>query len=138
MRINAMDTTTAQKSGKGANQATVANLHPVAAPANISAAHKPFSWLCDEAQLDGSARFLEKTFDVCSGIVTCLELVQSSNMERSFNVDADPGTEQAPILNENDTERLLRLAIASAQLIADVASEKIGFKNECAKKAVAA
>lgn len=134
-----MDTTTAQKSGKGANQAAVANLRPVAAPTDICAAHKPFSWLADEARFDGNAELMATTFDVCNGILTCLELVHSSNQERSFNADADPGDEQAPILNENDTGRLLRLAMASTQLLAGAAYQNIEFRNSMEKKkAVAA
>lgn len=90
-----------------------------------SAVHKPFSWLPPRCEHDQAAQFVALTMDVCQGIQTCLELVHSDDMNRRINEDADPGEGMQHTLDRGDTERLLRLATASASLLAGAAEMRI-------------
>ncbi|MDY7546893.1 hypothetical protein QN360_15640 [Glaciimonas sp. CA11.2] len=55
--------------------------------------------------------------DVCHGIQTCIDVTQVSN--------ADRGTDTMPTLDIIATERLLRLALTSSQMLADTAARHI-------------
>lgn len=95
------------------------------APRAPAALHQPFDWLGPELQGHDTAAFLSLALDIGHGIETCLALVHSANMERTADDDADPGDEGTPILNSDDTERLLRLAQVSARLLSDDAQRRI-------------
>lgn len=95
------------------------------APRAPVALHQPFDWIGPELQGHDTADFLALAMDVSHGIETCLALVHSANLERTHNVDADPGDEGRPILDLSDTERLLRLAQVSARLLSDHAEQRI-------------
>jgi len=86
------------------------------------ATHKPFSWLADDLKHDQRAQFAATTMDICQGVETCLELVHTSSLER----------DSGPTLNPNDTDRLLRMAMASIRLLGESAEADIEFLNECA------
>ncbi|MEB0014271.1 hypothetical protein QN379_20995 [Glaciimonas sp. Gout2] len=86
-------------------------------PPEPEAFHQPFSWLPLHYQTDQCAQFYALTVDVCYGIKTCMELVHVSN--------ADRGTDVKPTLDIIDTERLLRLALTSAQMLAETAEHRI-------------
>jgi hypothetical protein len=105
-----------------------------AGKSTLKAVHKPFSWLDDSLRSDRQAEFAATTFDICQGISLCIELVHSSDLERLHNVDADPGEEEAPLLDLVNTERLLRLARASAELLADSAERHIEWLNTAARR----
>ncbi|MDY7547593.1 hypothetical protein QN360_18605 [Glaciimonas sp. CA11.2] len=79
--------------------------------------HQPFSWLPHEYQNDRAAQFYALTVDVCRGVQTCIDLVHLSN--------ADRGTSDAPTLTVLATERLLRLALTSSQMLAENAERRI-------------
>ncbi|QRX84381.1 hypothetical protein [Glaciimonas sp. PAMC28666] len=81
------------------------------------ATHQAFSWLPSHHQHDQSAQFYAMTIDICQGVKTCIDLVQVSN--------ADRGTDTLPMLDVNATERLLRLALMSSQMLAEVAEGRI-------------
>lgn len=91
-----------------------------------SAAHKPFSWLEDHLEHDRGARFAAMTMDVCQGIATCLELIHSSNVDRNRG--------GLPTLNPADTDRLTRLAMASANLLSRAAEDQIELLNQSESK----
>jgi hypothetical protein len=105
----------------------------------VPAVHQPFTWTTSpELEKDGRAAFLALTMDVSRGIETCLQLVNSSNLERHGNTMADPGEEIPPILNRIDTENLLRLAIASARMLATESEHKLRYMDDTAgRKGVA-
>jgi hypothetical protein len=82
--------------------------------------HKPFSWLVGDAKDDQGARFAALTMDICQGVGTCLELVHTSSL------DSDDG----PTLGQHDTDRLLRMAVASMRLLSDSAESSIEHMNK--------
>jgi hypothetical protein len=90
------------------------------------AIHEPFSWLHGSLRHDSRAKFLALTKTVCVGMVTCLELVQRNGMLQE-NGDT-------PLLTVNDSEALLMLATASAQLLSESAEDRISFLNDLAMK----
>lgn len=90
-----------------------------------AALHQPFDWIPADLRHRGGADFLSLALDVSQGIETCLALVHTSNLERMHNADADPGREGAPLLDCQDTERLLLLAKVSARLLAAEAAQRI-------------
>lgn len=90
------------------------------------ALHQPFSWLPARHQSNEHAQFYAMTKDVCEGIQTCVDLAHFSIMDR----DGDT----TPMLNRDDTDRLLRLAITSSQMLAHIASMRIDGLDACARK----
>ena len=94
-----------------------------------NAAHQPFSWM-DPAVIDyPTADFVALTRDVCAGIQTCLEIVNSSDLERKANADASHGEEVLPAATSHDAENLLRMAIGTSKLLLDLAEQKINWIN---------
>ena len=57
------------------------------------------------------------TKDICLGVQTCVDLAHFSTMDR----DGDT----KPVLDIADTDRLLRMASMSSQMLADVAESWI-------------
>ena len=95
-----------------------------------SSVHKPFSWLAPHLGNDLAAQFMARTTDICHGIHTCLELVNSSSLARS-SLEATAG-DDVPLLDSIDTERLLRFAMASAMLLAEYSEKRIQCMNKYA------
>lgn len=94
---------------------------------NPAALHQPYSWLAPHLAQDSAAKFVVSTMDICHGIHACLEMVNSSILARAgntFNSEAE-----APLLEEIETERLLRFAMASASQLAEAASSRIQLLN---------
>ncbi|QRX83273.1 hypothetical protein [Glaciimonas sp. PAMC28666] len=91
-----------------------------------AATHKSFSWIHPQVKYDEHADFCALTMDVCQGIQTCIDVAHMSHMNR------DNGT--APALNLMDTERLLRLALVSSQMLGEIAAERIEAFNDVAGK----
>ncbi|QRX80848.1 hypothetical protein [Glaciimonas sp. PAMC28666] len=81
------------------------------------ALHQSFSWLPDEYKTDPAAQFYAMTKDICHGIQTCVDLAHFSTMDRD--------NDTIPMLNISDTDRLLRLALTSAQMLGDRAADRI-------------
>jgi hypothetical protein len=96
---------------------------PAAVP---DAIHEPFSWVHGSLRHDSRAKFLAMTKTVCVGVVTCLELVQRNTMMQDNC--------ETPLLTVNDSEALLMLATASAQLLSESAEDRISFLNDLAMK----
>ncbi|TQK00164.1 hypothetical protein [Herbaspirillum sp. SJZ107] len=92
--------------------------------------HKPFSWLNTEA-LNRNVSFIESVADMCAGIQTCLQLVNSTDM--ALHARTWDGDDQ-PVLGRVDKERLLRLAIAVTGTLADGAHKEIAWINDQARK----
>jgi hypothetical protein len=88
-------------------------------PPNLGAAvggasvHKPFSWLPDGDQSNRPAKINADAMDAFRGIATCLQLIEMSNLDRELDDPSDP-ERVVPILNMQDTGRLMRLAILVA------------------------
>ena len=80
--------------------------------------HQAFSWLPLHHRNEPTAEFYAMTKDVSEGIQTCIELIHFSMMDR------DSG-DTTPLLNIGDTERLLRLAGTSSQMLAEAAAMRI-------------
>ena len=80
--------------------------------------HTAFTWVYN-TQPDARAVFTALTFDVSRGIETVLEIIMNSQLhEQSFsNECTDP--DDRPLFGRGDTERLLRLALASARMLSD-------------------
>ncbi|QRX81668.1 hypothetical protein [Glaciimonas sp. PAMC28666] len=89
---------------------------PSSAPIT-EALHQPFSWLPAAHQNDRHAQFYAMTVDICQGVKTCIDLAHLSNSDRN--------TDTMPTLAINATERLMRLAYMSSQLLAGVAEGHI-------------
>lgn len=79
-----------------------------------------FSWHTEKHQ-PSSAKLAELSKDISCGIVTVLQLVEFDDHEAQ---------DQRPLLNRNHRSRLLRLAMASATLLADTADREIERRNE--------
>ncbi|QRX82634.1 hypothetical protein [Glaciimonas sp. PAMC28666] len=79
--------------------------------------HTAFSWLPLDHQTEQHAEFYGRTVDICRGIQTCLEVAHFSTLDR--------GTDAMPALNTIDTERLVRLALTSSQMLAEIAARNI-------------
>ena len=110
-----------------------ANSQPAALP--ISAAvHDPFSFLHPRLKHNRMAQFAASVLDITQGVSVCLELVHSSSLTRMMNDDSGPEDTQVPILDTVDTDRLLRLATASANLMASHAEKHIEWLNEHLEK----
>ncbi|MDB5766436.1 MAG: hypothetical protein JWQ61_1250 [Collimonas fungivorans] len=86
--------------------------------------HQPFSWLAEELRIDATMQFLAQTLDITQGVETCLGLVHASNLAREEKDPACP-----PALNVPDTERLTRLAMAAAALLAQQTEQRIDVLN---------
>jgi len=109
------------------------NSHAAASPIN-AAAHEPFSFLHPRLKHNRMAQFAASVLDITQGISVCLELVHSSSLARMMNDDSGPEDTQLPILDTVDTDRLLRLATASANLMASHAEKHIEWMNEHVEK----
>ncbi|MDY7548486.1 hypothetical protein QN360_16080 [Glaciimonas sp. CA11.2] len=95
---------------------------PQSPTSEIEAFHKSFSWLLPQHRGDRHAQFYALTVDVCQGIKTCIDLAHFSNTDR------DNGT--MPTLDIMDTEHLLRLAISSSHMLAEMAAGRIDRIND--------
>ena len=94
-----------------------------------SAVHQPFSWLDDAAKTYPMADFVELTMDVSRGVHACLEIIEASNLECSWNAELDPEDATLPTLNRNDTGKLMRLAIATIRLLREHADHNLDWLN---------
>lgn len=90
---------------------------PSSKPEFPEAFHQPFSWLPSHHKNDPHAQFYAMTVDVCEGIKTCIDLAHLSN--------SDKNTDTPPTLDIIATERLLRLALMSSQMLAEIAARRI-------------
>lgn len=96
---------------------------PTQSPASETEAfHKSFSWVRSQHRGDKHAQFYALTVDVCQGIATSIDLAHFSNTDR------DNGT--MPTLDIKDTEHLLRLALASSYMLAEMAAARIDKIND--------
>ncbi len=92
--------------------------------------HKPFSWLPVNEQDNLTAVRNADAMDAFRGIATCLQLIEMSNLDREM-ADPDHPENIVPILDLQDTGRLMRLAILVANewgAKADCALHKSGGK----------
>lgn len=95
--------------------------------------HTPFSFLDERLRGQRTPEFIARTMDICHGIKLCIELAHSSNMERDFNKDVDtPQDERTPSLDIGETDLMLRMAMATAGLLAETAFEHIEWLNQSA------
>ena len=90
--------------------------------------HQSFTWLPSHHKNDHVAQFYALTVDVCRGVQTCIDLAHLSN--------ADRGTCDTPTLTILDTERLLRLALTSSHMLAEIAEKRIDRLDDGNKSTV--
>jgi hypothetical protein len=107
-------------------------------PPQTVSVHQDFSWLNDAAKNFPTANFVELTRDICLGIQTCLNIVNTSNLERLHNEDAKPGEQCIPAINSYECEALLRLSIASSSLLHKASERTIDWINEFGPEKIAA
>ena len=96
-------------------------------PKRKQAAHQPFSWLSDDAKGHPVAEFVAFTVDVSNGLESCLEIVESSHLDR---VDLDPEGTELPAIDAYDAGKMLRLAIVTARQLRQHAHELLDWINE--------
>lgn len=92
-----------------------------------SSQHDPFTWFASVYKGDINAKFIGMTLDVCHGMNTCLEVIQSCDLQREIG--------DTPLLSQFDTGRLLRLAITTSNLLSQAAEAHIKWMNEFGEKA---
>jgi hypothetical protein len=106
----------------------------MSAPKKDRPVHEGFSWLNRSLAFDQDAQFIATTFDFCTGIALCLDLVHSCNLDRSHNEDCDKGKECRPTLGITETDQLLMFAKSAARMLASKAESAIDRVNERAAK----
>ena len=99
-------------------------------PNRARAVHQPFSWIDDAARDYPMADFLALTLDVCNGIQTCLEIIESSDLECTYHSDLAPDNAELPVVSAYHAGILRRLSIASAKLLRKHADQEINWLNE--------
>jgi hypothetical protein len=105
-------------------------IHNDGAQREAQAIHEPFSWLNKGLSANHEAQFTALTMDVCRGVETCLQLLHSDLLIRNRNQWADPGQEDAPLLDKAAGERLLLLATAAARMLSERAEASIENMND--------
>ncbi|HZW11907.1 MAG TPA: hypothetical protein VFF81_01780 [Noviherbaspirillum sp.] len=103
---------------------------PIPSIPQRQAQHVPFSWLSDKAQANPMAKFVALTMDVCNGVRTCLDIVNSCDLERDAaecGETNDDGSPIVPLLTRADASFLLRLSMASTEMLGELAEKKIGW-----------
>jgi hypothetical protein len=108
--MNSNNNTTTLPAAQHLNDAGIAN-------ARQSQGHQAFTWIPLSAEGDPDAEFAALVKDVTNGAALALEMVQTSNMDRDC--------EDTPTLNENQTEKMLFLAIRSLELLGGLADDRI-------------
>lgn len=96
--------------------------------------YRPFNWLRDDVEYSPLNDFVATTVDITAGLETCLNLVNSSELERVQNVGSDPGEAVTPLLDVADSSNLLRLAIAANRLLHSHAMNQVERINEFKRK----
>ncbi|QRX82370.1 hypothetical protein [Glaciimonas sp. PAMC28666] len=79
--------------------------------------HQAFSWVPSTHKNEEVAEFYALTKDICRGLQTCVEIAHFSTMDRD--------SETTPMLNVEDTDRLLRLVATSSKMLAEAAEARI-------------
>ena len=91
------------------------------------AVHQPFSWLADDAKGHPVAEFVALTLDVSNGLESCLEIIESSHLDR---VDLDPEDTELPAVDAYNAGKMLRLAIVTARQLRQQAHELLDWINK--------
>ena len=85
------------------------------------------SWLSDDAKGHPVAEFVAFTLDVSNGLESCLEIIESSHLDR---VDLDPEGTELPAIDVYDAGKMLRLAIVTARQLRQHATEILEWIDE--------
>lgn len=86
--------------------------------------HTPFSWLMPSIRGASHAEFVARTMDVSSGLVTCLQILHSDELE------ATNGT--PTLLSAPDRENLLLFMTAAAAMLSEEAERVRDRLNDVA------
>jgi hypothetical protein len=97
-------------------KSNVCNKLPHSSP---NASFSPFSWL-ENNRHSFAEKLTEASKDLGAGITTVLQLIESSELDAQ---------DETPYLNPRRRSELLRLAITSAQLLAELAGRDIDRRN---------
>lgn len=95
--------------------------------------HHAFSWL-HSAEFDPRAELTARTYDVARGIETVLNIVMNAQLHQQSHGDDCTDPDDRPLFSKSDTERLVRLALASAQMLASDADVAITVINRAASR----
>ena len=94
--------------------------------------HTSFSWLHSD-QFDSRAEFAARTLDVARGIETVLDVVMNAQLHQQSHGDDCTDPNDRPLFGKADTECLVRLALASARMLASDADAAISLINKKAR-----
>ena len=86
-------------------------------------AFQEFSWLHGDLRNDRAAVFAARMKDLGYGVHKCLQLIETSDLDRAHGASDDDGNSYAPLLDAYDTGVLMRLAVTTAQIIGEQAEE---------------
>jgi hypothetical protein len=92
--------------------------------------HKPFTWVHGKAKDFPTADFIGTVLDITSGIEACLQIVNSSSLDRMHNEGNDLSNPPSALLSVCDESRLLRFAMSASMLLCEAAEHKIDWINE--------
>ena len=95
----------------------------------ISPSHEDFHWISGPGKNACNADFIELTRDITAGMVSCLQLIYSSELVRETNLDAEPEQAIAPAIGTTDSANLLRLSLAAATLLRRMSDDRIATLN---------
>ena len=90
--------------------------------------HKAFSWLWN-SEPDHRAEFVALTYDVARGVETVFDIVMNTQLHQVLYEDDRTDPDGRPLFSKGDTERLVRLALASARMLGDEADIVINDIN---------
>jgi hypothetical protein len=91
--------------------------------------HQAFSWLCS-TEFDPRAELVERTYDVCKGVATCLDIVMNEQLRTQSHGGDDTDENDRSLIGASATESLLRLALAATKMLAADADAAIAKINQ--------
>src|SRR5450830_250245 len=82
----------------------------------IAPTHEDFHWISGPGRNERFADFIALVRDGSAGISTCLHLIQTSDLVREMNQDAEPEQLSAPSISKTDAANLFRSCCSAARL----------------------
>ena len=96
----------------------------------IPPTHQEFHWIHGPGKESHNSDFIELTRDISAGLISCLQLIYSSELVREMNLDVELGQESPPAIGKTDSANLVRLSLASAILLRKLSDERIDRLNQ--------
>ena len=95
----------------------------------ITPTHEDFHWISGPGRNERFADFIELVRDGSAGISTCLHLIQTSDLLREMNQDAEPEQLSAPSISKTDAANLFRLSLLTASVLLKASQDNIDLLN---------